>query len=137
MDSHHSYYDGSYKYTSWSPPIEVYKGFQIFERWDREGVRPGGPVPADFSLMVWDVVKNGLVYSQRAGLNGARQAIDEIDRPRVCADEYLEFLDALHESGENNMGMARIHLLGKFQMLSGNAAKTIQNYWSHKRHVNC
>jgi hypothetical protein len=41
-----------------------YKGYLIIERSERHGI-------------VWDVVKDNVIVSQRAGLNGAKAFIDE------------------------------------------------------------
>ncbi len=59
----------SEKYHGSKPIIETdakpleYKGFVIYER-----IRGS----------VWDVVKNGSVVTMRAGLNGAKQFIDQL-----------------------------------------------------------
>jgi hypothetical protein len=44
---------------------EEYKGFLIYERIDGA---------------VWDVVKDGACVAQRAGINGAKQYIDEVTK---------------------------------------------------------
>lgn len=43
----------------------AYSGFQIFQRIEGH---------------VWDVVKNGRCVAQRAGINGAKRAIDELNK---------------------------------------------------------
>lgn len=52
-----------------------YKGYLIYNRVDGYGVRGRG---------VWDVVRNGVCVSQRAGPNGARQFIDSLAEGLSC-----------------------------------------------------
>jgi hypothetical protein len=53
---------GPKEFTTDVKPTE-YKGYLIYER---------------IQGQVWDVVKDGRCVSQRAGINGAKQKIDEI-----------------------------------------------------------
>lgn len=55
-------WSGPSEYTTGTHP-EHYRGYDIYHR-ERE---------------VWDVVINGECVAQRAGLNGARQAVDEME----------------------------------------------------------
>jgi hypothetical protein len=56
-----------------SPNPTIYKGYEIHERYDREGIKLGEGGGA----LVWDVVKDGIIITMRAGLNGAKKFIDE------------------------------------------------------------
>lgn len=53
---------GPAEYTTNAKPVE-YRGYLIYERIDGH---------------VWDVVKDGVCVTQRAGPNGARHAIDSL-----------------------------------------------------------
>jgi hypothetical protein len=60
------------------------------------------------------------------------------ERPSVCQDEMLEFLDELRESGETNMFGARPYLMDAFDMDKKDAA-SILSYWMEsfgERHPN-
>mgnify|MGYP001611742202 CR=1 FL=1 len=51
-----------------------------------------------------------------------------IARPKIVADEHLEYLDELRESGETNMFGARPYLQNEFG-LDKDEAKQILRYW--------
>ena len=51
-----------------------------------------------------------------------------IERPRVVAEGYLEFLDDLRESGETNMFGATPYLQDEFD-LSKEDARLVLQYW--------
>jgi hypothetical protein len=53
----------------------------------------------------------------------------EIVKPTKCTEEYLEYLDALLESGATNMFGASPYLNEEFQDLSEKEAKDILVYW--------
>lgn len=80
------YIDSKGKKTSYScsNPIE-YRGYLIYKRadyaevWACPGVfNYGGKTKSEFAGWNWDVVKDGICLTMRAGENGARRAIDEL-----------------------------------------------------------
>lgn len=64
---------GPILYRSYCKPTE-YKGYLIFHRIDP----------------VFDVVKNGICICQRAGLNGAKGFIDELENPAFKDDFFIK-----------------------------------------------
>lgn len=60
---------GPAMYETSAKPV-VYGGYEIFER---------------VAGHVWDVVKDGVCITQRAGINGAKQAIDALQAEQVAA----------------------------------------------------
>jgi len=53
----------------------------------------------------------------------------ETSRPDFVADEHLEYLDDLRESGVTNMFGARAYLLDEFDALEEKEAGKILTYW--------
>jgi hypothetical protein len=51
------------------------------------------------------------------------------NRPEVCTDEHLQYLDDLRESGDTNMFGARPYLMSEFPALSGDEAAAVLGYW--------
>jgi hypothetical protein len=51
------------------------------------------------------------------------------ERPEVCTDEHLEYLDGLRESGATNMFGARPYLMEEFADLSNDDAAAVLGYW--------
>jgi len=66
-------------------------------------------------------------YRERAEGFEAGQAAT--GRPACVADDHLEFLDALRESGDTNMFGARPYLMAEFPLLSDEEAATVMGYW--------
>ena len=61
-----------------------------------------------------------------------------MDRQEFIADEHLEYLDDLRESGDTNMFGARPYLLSEFPELTKQEAGKILLYWMEtfgERHV--
>jgi len=52
-----------------------------------------------------------------------------IERPKICSDEHLQYLDDLRESGVTNMFGAASYLEAGFYELDRAAAKAVLAYW--------
>lgn len=55
---------------------------------------------------------------------------DTNERPEICADEMLEFLDELRESGVTNMFGASPYLREAFDLSRADASAVLV-YWMH------
>ena len=58
----------------------------------------------------------------------AKAGAQAVERPSIVADEYLEFLDEMSESGEINMFGARPYLIDQFGLTKPDAV-AILSYW--------
>lgn len=56
-------------------------------------------------------------------------------KPDCCADEHLEYLDALRESGETNMFGARPYLMREFPNLTKDEALSVCMYWMYSPRI--
>lgn len=65
------------------------------------------------------------VYAERE--RGFKEGQSE--RPSYLADEHLEYLDELRESGATNMFGARPYLMEEFPELDDRQAAAILSYW--------
>jgi hypothetical protein len=57
------------------------------------------------------------------------KALEKQERPEVCTQEHLEYLDALRESGITNMWGARPYLQKAFRKLKEKEASAVLLYW--------
>lgn len=53
-----------------------------------------------------------------------------MERPDICGDEHLQYLDELRESGDTNMYGARPYLMSEFPELTKEEALEILVYWA-------
>lgn len=61
----------------------------------------------------------------------AKAQKESTERPEVCTDEHLTYLDELRESGDTNMFGARPYLMDEFPDLSKKEAAAVLVYWMH------